>query len=700
MENITMITEKKILRQKFGFMKMSFYIVLLAFCWLIPSSQGDLALAQNGAPVLAFYYSWFDLNTWSSGQAVDSPSQLYNSADRATIERQVSQAQSAGIDAFIQSWYGPQLENNQTESNFRILLEVAESKGFKAAVDFEAQSPFYGSDEAVINGLATLLATHVHHSAYFRYQGKPVIFFWRQQRFSVERWAAIRAKVDPDHNSYWIAEGVDIAYQAVFDGHHLYTVAWAGSPSAELAKWSQRVQNYEAKNQVSRLWVATAMPGYNDTNLPRANRFSVGRRDGAYYRETWAGAVASQPKMIIVNSFNEWPEGTQFEPSVSYGNLYLDLTRELVTAWRNGSPPPAPPVAPIKQDLAQMQSQTVQQLAITATPILSGSYIKVAESTNVRNGAGTTFEVIGVLSGGNAATVVGRAANVNWWQIEFKTNSNDKGWVSGDVVEFVGNAADVPMVETTISEEPMTQTPTVTISVESTHEITQATPTLSPPTATSTATETPLPTATPTPTDTPTLMPTPTPIIAGQVLVIDPVNVRATPAENGERWGGLFPGESIDVLAKSADGKWWQIPYQDAPTGNGWIMAEFVEFHGDEKKVPIFGVSIPTPTPQTEITTESSPTAQAVQPEHTPTPSPITIVVDKKLPTYAPTATSIYQATAIAMLKAHGTPTAVPTSDGLKTDATDWQNLPWGILSGAVVIGFFWYQWRKGVQKK
>ncbi len=93
------------------------------------------ASAQASPPVLAFYYAWFDQNTWTSGQSVDLPAEFYTSADRATIERHVSQAQSAGIDAFVQSWYGPQEANNQTETNFRTLLEIAQATGFKAAVD-------------------------------------------------------------------------------------------------------------------------------------------------------------------------------------------------------------------------------------------------------------------------------------------------------------------------------------------------------------------------------------------------------------------------------------------------------------------------------------------------------------------------------------------------------------------------------------
>ena len=215
---------------------------------------------------------------------------------------------------------------------------MAATTGFSAAVDFETTSPFLADYNAVSNALSTLIATHAQHPAYLRYQGKPVIFFWRQQRFSIEEWQALRNQVDPNRDTYWIAEGVEVAYQSVFDGHHLYSIAWSQSPQAELAKWSQRIQNFEAENQVERIWVATAMPGYDDTRLPRDDAFAVDRRDGSYYRETWQAAVDSQPEMIVITSFNEWPEGTQIEPSVTYGNLYLDITRELITSFRGAIP--------------------------------------------------------------------------------------------------------------------------------------------------------------------------------------------------------------------------------------------------------------------------------------------------------------------------------------------------------------------------
>jgi hypothetical protein len=39
--------------------------------------------------------------------------------------------------------------------------------------------------------------------------------------------------------------------------------------------------------------------------------------------------------MVMINSWNEWLEGTQVEPSQSYGDLYLHLTRQMSEAYRS-----------------------------------------------------------------------------------------------------------------------------------------------------------------------------------------------------------------------------------------------------------------------------------------------------------------------------------------------------------------------------
>ena len=363
---------------------MRHLIYLLLLNAVLASGVASVVHAQNERLVLAFYYAWFDQAMWKSGQLSDQPAQPYDSRDRATIQRHVAQAKSAGIDALVQSWYGPSGgANNMTESNFATLLDVSTASGLRAAVDFETQGPFFSSAGDVQSALATLLSGHARHPAYLKVNGKPVVFFWRQQRFGVDAWAAIRQQVDPEHKSIWIAEGTDLAYLRVFDGIHLYSVAWSADPSPVLVNFGAKVRK-AAQDLGFRYWVATAMPGYDDTRLRGAGGFARERANGDYFRATFSGAAKSGADWTIVTSFNEWPEGSMIEPSTSYGDTYLNLTRELAAAYRTGAVT-APMVAPALTPTATIGN--LQSLADTLgfqampTPSASSTPTPVATAT-------------------------------------------------------------------------------------------------------------------------------------------------------------------------------------------------------------------------------------------------------------------------------------------------------------------------------
>ncbi|MBI3979896.1 MAG: glycoside hydrolase family 99-like domain-containing protein [Chloroflexi bacterium] len=313
-----------------------------------PGSAGPAAAtAAESRLVLAFYYPWFDDGTWNSGKLADRPAQPYNSDDPGTIARQVDQARNAGIDAFIVAWWGP---GNRTDANFGKVLDAAQARGFRATVYFEPDSPTIHSQGDVVNQLRYVLRNRADHPAFLRSGGKPVIFVWRPTAIPtaagqspIDAWQAVLGQVDPTRSAIWIGEGDNFEYLLAFDGIHPYSIAWSSNPAGQLASYGQRTRSKASQLGAARMWVATAMPGYDDTRSGRPDGFARPRGDGAYYTASFRGAIASQPDWIVITSFNEWVEGSQIEPSAAYGDRYLNLTRDLVREFKkDAAPAPAP----------------------------------------------------------------------------------------------------------------------------------------------------------------------------------------------------------------------------------------------------------------------------------------------------------------------------------------------------------------------
>ncbi len=326
-------------------------LVVIIAALVVPA--GPVAAAPEPArPTLAFYYAWYDQNSWTSGIVADQPAQRYNSYERPTIERHVAQAKQAGLDGLILAWLGP---NNPTDANLNTLLSVVSGSDFLVSLYFETTSPFLTSRDAVRDALRRAM-DFTNHPNWVRKGGKPVIFFWRPAAVAraggesaVDTWRSLRQEVDPNHSTIWIGEGDDFSYLAAFDGIHPYSVAWSDDPAGTLSLYGQRTRAKAAQLGEPKLWVPVIQPGYDDLRTGRGDAFARSREDGAFFARTFEGALASQPDWaIIVNSFNEWCEGTMIEPSVTYGNKYLDLARGFAGRYKSyaAAPPPAPAAAP------------------------------------------------------------------------------------------------------------------------------------------------------------------------------------------------------------------------------------------------------------------------------------------------------------------------------------------------------------------
>lgn len=302
--------------------------ILMVAALLAPPDGARPARAEDRV-LLALYYTWFDPDSFGPGLTSDSPAEPYNSDDPAVIARHIAQAKRAGIDGFVVSWLGP---GNRTDQNLARIMDEAGAQDFRVGVYVEV--PNLGGPDDVAASVSYLLATYGGRPNFLRKDGRPALFFWREQLFGPDTWRQIRAQVDPTWGTMWIAEGTTDAYFGAFDGLHLFDISWSASPSTPLQTWSNRTR-VASSAYGPRTFVPTIMAGYDDLAV-RGGR-ARDRLGGAYYRATMDAALAVDPSWaVLITSWNEWPEGTQIEPSVSYGESYLDFTAAFARQLKGG----------------------------------------------------------------------------------------------------------------------------------------------------------------------------------------------------------------------------------------------------------------------------------------------------------------------------------------------------------------------------
>ena len=161
-----------------------------------------------------------------------------------------------------------------------------------------------------------------------------------------------------------------------FDSIHLFSAGkWTATTNVGPvdAQWRKTITAYNTAHGTQRIWAAGVIPGWDESRVqpPRTNAKVYPRRDGALYTETWQGAMASNPEWITITSYNEWFEGTQIEPSVTYGTRYLTLTRQLVDQWKGINTPTVLPATTTPPAISTAGPTATRPTAGTVVPTVT-----------------------------------------------------------------------------------------------------------------------------------------------------------------------------------------------------------------------------------------------------------------------------------------------------------------------------------------
>ncbi|MCL5985278.1 MAG: glycoside hydrolase family 99-like domain-containing protein [Actinobacteria bacterium] len=291
--------------------------------------------------VLAFYHNWYGSrygptgywfhwnlnghnpdNERSGRREIASPHypslspEKYDSQDPDVLYTHVKQAISAGIDGFVVDWWGI---NHFEDVSFRLLLGVVEKNfpNFKLAILYDGH---YAKDYKNGAGMGAefkyILNSYSNSPNYLKFEGRPVIMIWNAKSHKSSEWVDAYYSVADRGNVVFLTDWWN--YTSFSDGYTTYTNDSNG---------------YLLNIDPTKIVSETVMPGWDNTKVVK-NGVVIPRGSGGFYAQWWGKVYKNAPDFVVIASWNEWHEGSEIEPSLEYGDTYLNLTREYASKYK------------------------------------------------------------------------------------------------------------------------------------------------------------------------------------------------------------------------------------------------------------------------------------------------------------------------------------------------------------------------------
>jgi VCBS repeat-containing protein len=188
------------------------------------------------------------------------------------------------------------------------------------------------TQESVVRERIEQVLTRTSSPAFLKSNGLPVVFAYSMSRLLAVAWTRILSALQAQGTPVLVVgDAGGIKYDPVRWGSYQYDPNWQSAE--EVLAWDrEQAADKRYLADPTRLFAATVSPGFNDQDRPA---LTVARgANGERYAETWDAALASQPDWVLVDSWNEWYEGSTVEPSMTYGDTALQQTEQYTAEFR------------------------------------------------------------------------------------------------------------------------------------------------------------------------------------------------------------------------------------------------------------------------------------------------------------------------------------------------------------------------------
>jgi len=274
---------------------------------------------------LAAFQAWFGLDSH-----IKPPP--YVSTDTTVISGQIVAALAQGIDGFVVDWYGPKTGAPNDEDREFIdkvttkLLQQSEGQGFHVALMYDEGTVL--AAEALTTAYTTRVISDLLYakqyftmSSYLRVlEDRPTLFVFPYDTVDPYiDWAEVRnqlditvALFDKDPDPY------DPVHDAQFDGFFAWVQPAASGWLTDGTEWGGEYLRWfydtmASPPYVDKVAIGGVWPGFDDTLASWGEGRYMWRRCGQTWRNTWGIATEYNPPIVMIDTWNDFEEGTDIE---------------------------------------------------------------------------------------------------------------------------------------------------------------------------------------------------------------------------------------------------------------------------------------------------------------------------------------------------------------------------------------------------
>lgn len=278
---------------------------------------------QQGSPgrepmLIAAYQPWFGRpNHINVG---------YSSQDRAVLQKQIDEAKTLGIQAFIVNWYGAR--DQYEDRSYALMQQLAYASDFKTAImyDEDDRNPGGSTDAALVDlkyAYDRYISSHaaVPRDSYLRFNGRPLIFIFPKAHGT--DWDRIRQVVNSWEDApLLIYQGISQGNAQDFDGFFAWVHPGRKGWSHDGSNWGEDYLEDFYSTMRSRypdkIAVGAAWPGFNDSKASWSRNRKMDARCGKTFEDSlrvfrrYYNQDHPLPFLMIV-TWNDYEEGTAIE---------------------------------------------------------------------------------------------------------------------------------------------------------------------------------------------------------------------------------------------------------------------------------------------------------------------------------------------------------------------------------------------------